>query len=312
MVLVFHDVVDIGRRETIAPAIIHLPQGIAALVDAEQSLARGAQVEIAVVGLIRPPDGDLAVEGFHVVTRIHELASGIVVSQDAIHADGQQDTLVGLQESHHRTVWRLYILDRGGMQFAHLHAGDGGGLMPHPQRVVVVVPNHGDMSMRIALPQLRLTGHHVAPCLDDIDAEACRADDDIAMLIFLQAENASNQLVGKGIAHETVSLVVIAAQSLHAAHPQAVLAVLKKTSHIVVDKRSGVVLVEKVLRETITVETVEAILGGHPDIATMVLQDVPDRRARQLVGREQPTAHRLCSQQEGQRQAEYEKTIQKV
>ena len=113
--------------------------------------------------------------------------------------------------------------------------------------MVTVAPNHRNVSIRIALPQLRLTAHLVAPVLDDKDAEVGRAYDDIAMLIFFQAEDTRDDLVGKRIAHEAIARLVVTAEALHAPHPKTVLAVFEKTCHVIVDERRGVVLVEEEL-----------------------------------------------------------------
>ena len=178
--------------------------------------------------------------------------------------------------------------------------------------MLVVLKQEGEEIIALRTGELLLLPDDIAAHTDGVESISRGADENIPIPVLIDALHTRQPAVGEAVSHKAVGGMVVPTESPGASHPQAVLAVLKKTSHIVVDKRSGVVLVEKVLRETITVETVEAILGGHPDIAAMVLQDVTDRRARQLVGREQPTAHRLCSQQEGQRQAENEKTIQKV
>ena len=198
------------------------------------------------------------------------------------------------------------------MKPAHLHTGNRRGLVPQPQRVVTIAPNHRNMSLRIALTQFRLTAHLVASVLDDKDAEVGRSYDDVALGIFFQAEDARDDLVGKRIAHEAIARLVVTAEALHAPHPKTVPAVFEKTCHIIVDERRGVVLVEEILCETIAIETVEAILGRHPDITMMVLQDIADGSARQLVGCEQPAAYRPYPQQKGQRQTEHEKTFHQV
>ena len=209
VVFVLEDMVDVGRGQVVLGGVAgHLLQRLAAFGDDEQSAPRRTEIDVAGMVDERSSYRHLAVERTHVVAGVGQFARGIVVAQDAVHADGQESPAVAAQEPYYRSVGRLVVLMGCRLQSAHLDAAEHRGLVASPDVVLVVFEDGGEEVVVLALRELHLAGDAALSGTNGEQSVARRADEQVAVGILQQALHAWLQTLGKGIAHKAVFLVV--------------------------------------------------------------------------------------------------------
>ena len=96
VILILKEMIDIGRTQVVSGiATRNLLQCPASFGYIEQSTSGSTQIKITCTIHQGTTDRHLRIQGFHVVTRIGQLPSGIVITQNTIETDDQEPFLVG-------------------------------------------------------------------------------------------------------------------------------------------------------------------------------------------------------------------------
>ena len=92
-------------------------------------------------------------------------------------------------------------------------------------------------------------------------------------------------VIGSGeVAYEAVAGVVVAVKPQAGADPEASLAVLIEACDDVATQRGTVSGAVEIALEMITIEAVEAVIGGNPHVAVLILTQVIDEHAGKTLG----------------------------
>ena len=83
---------------------------------------------------------------------------------------------------------------------------------------------------------------------------------------------------------EFVSSIVVTVEALAGTHPQLSLTVTIQTGYGVGGHGGCIAIIMKIDGEAVSVELVQSVVGGYPDIAVTVLADVINETAGELVG----------------------------
>ena len=195
----------------------------------------------------------------------------VVIGHDAAQTDDEH-LVVALDDAHRLALRReiaelAAVLHQHGVVIARLPETAAGVLENVAVKVVMVGVGKVVGSLQ---PVVIAHGEGTV---------ACRSHKDTTVGKLYEVADTGPDTVGKNVVDKAVGTLVVAVQSPVGAHPEPALPVAEQTDHGIVADAPGVVVAVKEHLELVAVMAVQAIVGGYPEIAVLVLADVSHKTA---------------------------------